>query len=648
MASGLLVSGAEIFGKGIEAAWATFAGVYDWVLAIWEHVGEYLPDFRWAKLFVFSVYLKGILAGLALYMSHRISSNMVRSALDINGRLTCVGDLFRWEMGPHGLVFDLVYLIPLAGQVVAVVIFAVIVAFAALSWCYYGVALYRKESLRGYKTKEVAKLGKGEGAQPLNEAAVQGSPIRYLTDFPKILVEFKVGDHTTLGFGTVIKHRGNFYIVTASHVLAVWNKAGEDAHMVGPKGKLSRSKCVSQMHAVICSPSRQLDVTVLKMSDSIRQHLGVRPAKIAGRIYPDQDVEVVGRTIEDGRPAFSNGRLGPCYELPYQVVHYSSTLPGWSGAPVLTRNANVLGIHLGATTSRKSNRMLILPDLFSTFLEMDESDTRDRDYWKSYFEREELRASDYEASYEIGAEYGDYLVYKRGASDLAIVSREQRGGSSSSNPRWADMVDDDDDYYNVIQESLNSASSSQAGAMSLLRVTKPATPLTSRADELGKLVSALVKTQCQKDPEIQPESIRYTKPVPKPESLDGRNVVVRENGEASCTKQVAFELASKSTSRASSKRKAKNSPDSFANGTLPGSNPQPSGQIGSTGTIVDYDLELSNVLAKKLSPHLPPDFPTLLSDITRMIKSLQINKRKLWLSCLTGSTGFERQPTSSS
>jgi len=490
--------------------------------------------------------------------------------------------------------------------------------------------------LYGKKTGEVLEVRTTtvvtDGA-PTFEMAVKGSPVRRLTKLPKILVEFhSTGPNSVLlGMGFVLKLEGCFYLVTAAHVMAAWVRCGTDAILKGSEGYVYQHLVKEHCKVKWYSEPRHLDIVFLELPERIRQKLGALPARPAQRVHSSQNVEVVG--LVDKAPAFSNGALGDRHTVPYQALHFSSTCPGWSGAPVLTQGAQVIGVHLGALPSKGANRMLVLPDLIKSFISRKETTASERDFWKANFENISEPPSptwlSYYASdgYFLESEYEPYaLVAREGVSDVEVrnwVPKQRRSA-------W-DVVGDDSDVESYM-ESLNCKSSSLAGGMSCGAVINPVAPPTLKAAVSAVSGAELVKVHSTSSQVTPRELPSCSESALKPKLTGGLSVEVPVKGAASSSKLAGSKLKSKKTSANCSQSMAMKSPATLGSGTQSASASPHFGSLGSLGTQQGLNVELERLLSETLNPVLHPASPILPSDIAQMLNALPIAKRKSLLS----------------
>lgn len=587
-----------------------------------------------------AVMLVFVLVVSAVSFLHDAAMRTARAGLDYNKANTDPGDCFRAEMLPAARTLAVLCFIPLLGQAVASAVAAWLVLCVLMSWVAQlfmdpASKLYRK--LKTFETLEVTSGRNSGGASGRYEMSLPASPIRELRAMPTFVVEF-LGSESAgrpIGLGTVFKEGGKFYLVTAAHVLAAWGRTGEFGRLSGPKGCISRAKARTLITEALYSPMRQLDVVVFNLPEAVRQHLGVKPCVLAKRVYKSQSVEAVGCVPKDGRfvPAFSNGALGNRMATPYHVSHYASTLPGWSGGPVLTGGAKLLGVHLGCCASEDSNRMLAVTELSKVFLNRAETSASERDFWKANFgadvdEEDHLWEEMSDRIYDIRGEFADWELLTGDSSELRV--RRARRSRSGADP-WDEDVDLTWDGLEADHPgTLNEEGPSPRSGGALPRTTSGVNSRKQSTEaELGGLESVLGSVRLIQNQATLPESPSFMSSAPTPRSTAGPPGGGKVKGEASSSKPDGSIPKSKEASVLSLQSTASKSLTSSNAGTLVHAS-LATGNSGCQETMPLYVAELVNFFETTLSEHLPPDSHTLRTVLQQMVTSLS-RKNRQWL-----------------
>jgi hypothetical protein len=253
-------------------------------------------------------------------------------------------------------------------------------------------------SQAGLALAQFATMTKGK-----DEMAVVGSVPITLKSWPKGQVLLRSGDQVV---GQAFR-LGSF-LVTAKHVL----DGCPEFDIVSERGVINiKNPAYNSFH----------DVASIRLTQVEWAYLGVQQLKQAESDFPAATVSAnvgLGWAKSAGRVPEVSG---------FQVFHYLTTEPGYSGAPLVDNQNRVIGVHLGSADTgdmEGCNRFATRYCVRQVVRESDET------WWKKKkWESEEEYVDDSEFSGDLGGPEDDYDVAygqdDRGDGYLAVYNKTQ-------------------------------------------------------------------------------------------------------------------------------------------------------------------------------------------------------------------------------
>jgi len=177
---------------------------------------------------------------------------------------------------------------------------------------------------------------------PLPEMALATSPMTKLgstTTTVKGVLSIRNSSDAIVGMGFRTSFQGQHFMVTAKHV---WDQVckGGDTYKVEHRGKCV-SLVLSKISLVFCSSIG--DQVCVTLPDTTWSILSCKSLKCT---LPLTSHRASLHGYDKGELVVSHGIMNSRPEEPFIFSHYASSLPGFSGSPLILGN-NVVGIHLG-------------------------------------------------------------------------------------------------------------------------------------------------------------------------------------------------------------------------------------------------------------------------------------------------------------
>lgn len=216
-------------------------------------------------------------------------------------------------------------------------------------------------------------------------------------------IVFLLKEDQVVGVGSRVDLNGRDVLLTATHVLRELAKEPEKSYVGTTLTKLHLD---SEWPAIFCSSESDLDLTVLLLPPAVWSSLGVKKLKSTTRVSSSDYVKVVGMKRSDR--VHSKGTMIPWKSRPFYYYHAASTIPSFSGTPMLGRDNLVKGVHLGRIGGKNYGVSIkSLTDIFGYQREVTSSSEEDSAIWK----RTDFEASDWKNKYEfkLGKRSGCYL-----------------------------------------------------------------------------------------------------------------------------------------------------------------------------------------------------------------------------------------------
>jgi hypothetical protein len=198
--------------------------------------------------------------------------------------------------------------------------------------------------------KQVSVLPENE-----NEMAIPSSRIFPVKNKDAVTGYFIIDD-VVVGQFFRVKWKGEDCLVTAFHVFELcFNRGLDNVKMFGsnPVGYSMEKIKPSWIRCI----SKDGDICILALPRDAFAAMGVPVLKI-GECKLRRQVKVCARDPVTRRPVESHGRWEQAFkprDLTSSALHYCTTAPSFSGAPVISNNS-VIGIHLGSYPEEGCNR----------------------------------------------------------------------------------------------------------------------------------------------------------------------------------------------------------------------------------------------------------------------------------------------------
>jgi hypothetical protein len=190
-----------------------------------------------------------------------------------------------------------------------------------------------------------------------------------------------------VGMGCRVDVNGRDVLLTATHVLKT---LVDGAAFIGT----TQTKVIFEDYwpVVFASSENDLDLALVDVPAAVWSLLGVRKLQCQNKIHNSDYCKVVG--VKDGVLVQSRGTAIPWKSKPFYLYHASSTLPSFSGSPLVNSKNQVIGVHLGAVEGRNYG-VCVLPVL-RVLGSVRETYDEDTSPWKSV----DYYAGDWENSYK--------------------------------------------------------------------------------------------------------------------------------------------------------------------------------------------------------------------------------------------------------
>jgi hypothetical protein len=232
-----------------------------------------------------------------------------------------------------------------------------------------------EEMTRRIVREELARERASQSGKDVPETILV-SPMIPLVKWPPYLVSFEVRG-STVGMGSRVLVPGyhDGLLLTAGHVIDNLRALDDKSDVKIRHQDMSLNLPPDAL--LVVSTKGTIDIAGLLIPAKMWSMLGVKGISIAPSANIGATVKVAG--FMDHRLEQSVGRLtkGP---LAFVMKHDASTIPSWSGSPVVTRFNQIVGIHFGARRNLTSNLAHIITDLWRN--SVPESDISDRSAWK--------------------------------------------------------------------------------------------------------------------------------------------------------------------------------------------------------------------------------------------------------------------------
>jgi len=200
------------------------------------------------------------------------------------------------------------------------------------------------------ETPDVGVLKDTSITQP--EMAVQGSTFTK-SEWPNGIVEIHCGEEH-IGMGSRIEYQNGTVLATVFHV---WESMNANLEADGAPVTIQHGGKAIQLHStdlevVLSSPEWSNDMALIRVkNEALWTRLGVTKFNTATAII-NAPVCLYGYN-KDSEKVMSVGTLTRG-SRPWSCFHSASSLPTWSGTPLISRG-QVVGFHIGSYPARKTN-----------------------------------------------------------------------------------------------------------------------------------------------------------------------------------------------------------------------------------------------------------------------------------------------------
>jgi hypothetical protein len=263
----------------------------------------------------------------------------------------------------------------------------------------------------------------------LKESLVAASKIEKAEKTPAFIGEVYVGD-TVVGMFSRIMFNNKHAILTAYHVIESHVLSSINIGFKGGKLPLK-----PEWTMLAASHSTELDFAIIEVPPGYFSQLGMKVGKTRTNLTARTGVTLFGN--RDGETGMSIGLAAPISA--WRLKYGASTLPSWSGTPLLDAKLRIIGVHTEAHPSRAYNIGTALPrHIFQTkesyAAEPAYEDVSDED-------------QDYEEDYDAFV-YTEDKYYKYGTVESGkyyMQAYEPKDNHIPKKSAWARVLDDMDE-----------------------------------------------------------------------------------------------------------------------------------------------------------------------------------------------------------
>jgi hypothetical protein len=190
----------------------------------------------------------------------------------------------------------------------------------------------------------------------LKESLLATSVIEASDKAPAFIGEFYVGNKI-VGMFSRIMYQGKHAILTACHVLEMHNLSG--LYMGYKEGKLPFE---NNWKLLAYSSPQHLDFAIVEVPAGYFSQLGMKLGQINTKFGQRIGVALYG--YKDDQISMSIGTAAPLSV--WRLKYGASTMPSWSGTPILDSRHKIIGIHTEASCTGRFNVGTALPvELFN-------------------------------------------------------------------------------------------------------------------------------------------------------------------------------------------------------------------------------------------------------------------------------------------
>lgn len=348
---------------------------------------------------------------------------------------------------------------------------------------------------------------------PVKEMAISTSKFNLQDKLPTGVVSLLVnGDPVGMGSRVVLGNKS--YLLTAKHLQRAL--VGEQTYMCSNTKSWRINKCSFWA-------SQDLDLMLVDIPETVWSLLGVKSLSI-GEAVPGDTVQLTG--YSNGTLAFSVGTLLRAGNM-FLLKHTSSTLPSWSGTPVIVKN-KIVAVHTGRDAGLKERNDCTGVYHILKMLELSNQESPRGKFAGKEIQAEELISNDYSyVEYEIPG-IGSVLT---GNDVFAVDTRKPRDIEKTFKMKpWHLMAEEDDDaFYDsapvwnkegdfdvIVQAASHQSLNFEAPQQQVVELSKPCTPL--EVTTLQTVVTPSPK-ECPSTPAVEAQSpTEVQKPRVSPQS----------------------------------------------------------------------------------------------------------------------------------
>lgn len=335
---------------------------------------------------------------------------------------------------------------------------------------------------------------------PVKEMAISTSKFNLQDKLPTGVVSLLVNGEP-VGMGSRIVLGNKSYLLTAKHLQQAL--VGEQTYICSNTRSWRINKCGFWA-------SQDLDLLLVDIPETVWSLLGVKSLSI-GEAVPGDTIQLTG--YSNGTLAFSVGSLLRAGNM-FLLKHTSSTLPSWSGTPVIAKG-KVVAVHTGRDAGLHERNDCTGVYHILRMLELSNHESPRGKFAGREIQPEELISNDYSyVEYDVPG-IGRILT---GNDVFAVDTRKVRDVEKGFKMKpWHLMAEEDDDAFyetaplwnkesdfnSVVQASSHQSLNFEAPSMQVAELSKPCTP---SAVTTSPVVTVPSQKECPSIPVVEVQS----------------------------------------------------------------------------------------------------------------------------------------------
>jgi hypothetical protein len=265
----------------------------------------------------------------------------------------------------------------------------------------------------------------------LKESLVAASKIEKAERSPAFIGEVYVGD-TVVGMFSRIMFNNKHAILTAYHVLESHVLSSINIGFKGGKLPLK-----PEWPMLAASHSTELDFAIIEVPPGYFSQLGMKVGKTRTNLTARTGVTLFGN--KDGEIGMSIGLAAPISA--WRLKYGASTLPSWSGTPLLDAKLRIIGVHTEAHPSRTYNIGTALPRHIFQTKESYAAEPAYEDVSDDDSDHEE----DYDAFVYTEDKHYKYSTIEAGKYRMQSYEPKDNNQHTPKKSAWARVLDDMDE-----------------------------------------------------------------------------------------------------------------------------------------------------------------------------------------------------------